>query len=134
MMIIEHPERFGLTQIHQLRGRVGRGSKRGLCVLMASDELSEKSMSRLEIPVKSHDGFEIAQKDLELRGQGELTGTRQAGAGELDYPDIINEPELFLMAKEAAERLITADPELLAPGHQALRVMVSKLLDAPLDL
>ncbi|MFH1489780.1 MAG: helicase-related protein, partial [Pseudomonadota bacterium] len=134
MMIVEHPERFGLTQLHQLRGRVGRGSERGLCVLMTSDELSEKSISRLEILVKSHDGFEIAQKDLELRGQGELTGMRQAGAGELEYSDIIREPELLLRAKEAAEELITADPELLVPGHQTLRAMVSNLLDAPLDL
>jgi len=130
MMIIEHPERFGLIQIHQLRGRVGRGSERGLCVLMVSEEVSDKSITRLEILADTHNGSEIAQKDLELRGQGELIGMRQAGTGELEYSDILREPELLLKAGETAQSILAADPELLAPGNEALRAMVSTLLSS----
>ena len=134
VMVIEHPERFGLAQLHQLRGRVGRGSERGLCYLMTSENLPDKSMARLEILVKSHDGFEIAQKDLELRGQGELTGMRQAGLGELDFREVMSEPELLKRAREEAEQMISADPELLNPRHGPLREMVVSLLTDPLDL
>jgi len=128
VMVIEDPERFGLAQLHQLRGRVGRGSKRGICMLMVSGDLTEKALFRLKILVENHDGFEIAQKDLELRGQGELTGLRQAGVGELDFQEIMSEQDLFSQAKEAAERLLHADPELTRPENKTLRTFVAALL------
>jgi len=134
VMIIEHPERFGLAQLHQLRGRVGRGSEQGLCFLMLGNNLSEKTLSRLRILGEGHDGFEIAQKDLELRGQGELVGTRQAGMGELDFPEMMREADLLLHAKREAERLMEADPELLDHEHAQLKQMVESILVKPLDI
>jgi ATP-dependent DNA helicase RecG len=134
VMIIEHPERFGLAQLHQLRGRVGRGSEKGLCFLMLTDNLSEKSISRLKILVENNDGFEIAQKDLELRGQGELVGMRQAGIGELDFSEMMRESELLLKAKREAERVMDSDPELLHPENGQLKEIVESVLVKPLDL
>ncbi|MDY7035477.1 MAG: ATP-dependent DNA helicase RecG [Thermodesulfobacteriota bacterium] len=134
VMIIEHPERFGLTQLHQLRGRIGRGSEGGICFLMKNKNLSEKAIYRLNVLVENHDGFAIAQKDLELRGHGELTGMRQSGIGELDFTEMIRESDLLLMAKREAQRLIDHDPELTHPENNQLRVMVESVLAGPLDL
>lgn len=124
VMVIEHPERFGLSQLHQLRGRVGRGKKRGLCLLMASRGLKEESLSRLKILAENHDGFLIAQKDLEIRGQGKLMGTLQTGTGEIDFMEAFREPELLIASKKEAERVIESDPELLRPENRNLRQMV----------
>jgi ATP-dependent DNA helicase RecG len=134
LMVIEHPERFGLSQLHQLRGRIGRGLEPGLCFLMASKNLSEKAVSRLKTLVENHDGFEIAQKDLEQRGHGEFIGMRQAGVGELDLSEMIRESELLSKAKEAAQRVIDDDPGLSKPEHGPLRVFVESVLARPLDL
>ncbi len=134
VMIIEHPERFGLAQIHQLRGRVGRGSERGICLLILSDNFSEKAVPRLKTLTESYDGFEIAQKDLELRGQGELTGVKQAGMGELDFTEMMRESELLLKAKREAGRLIDSDPDLFHPENVPLKVIVESLLAKPSDL
>ena len=132
-MIIEHPERFGLAQLHQLRGRVGRGSERGSCFLVLPENLPEGSVYRLQTLVDNHDGFKIAQKDLELRGQGELTGMKQAGMGELDYLDIMRYWELLSRAKEEAQRLVGADPDLLSSENLALKRVVESVLSIPLD-
>jgi len=134
IMIIEHPERFGLAQLHQLRGRVGRGSQRGICIMMLSKNLPEKVISRLKILAENHDGFHIAQKDLELRGHGELTGMRQAGMGELDFSEMLMEPQLLLEAKREAQRLIGTDPELLQPENGQLKMMIESIMEKPLDL
>jgi ATP-dependent DNA helicase RecG len=134
VMVIEHPERFGLAQLHQLRGRVGRGKERGLCFLMTSTNLPEPSKSRLKTLVENHDGFDIAKKDLALRGHGEFTGTRQAGMGELDLSEMIRESELLLAAKQEAHGLIDSDPELLRPDNRHLKDMVQSILARPLDL
>jgi ATP-dependent DNA helicase RecG len=134
IMVIEHPERFGLSQLHQLRGRVGRGRERGLCLLMLSQDLSEKSRSRLEILVKNHNGFDIARRDLEMRGQGELIGRRQAGIGELDLTETAREWELLLAAKNEANHLIDADPDLSRPENGLMKIMVESILAKPLDL
>lgn len=134
VMIIEHPERFGLSQLHQLRGRVGRGSGKGVCYLMASGEIPEKAMQRLNVLVEHQDGFEIARKDMEQRGCGQLAGTMQAGLGELDLAEMMREPELLEKAKRAAEGIIREDPELAKAEHRALRRFVDSMLTAPVDL
>jgi ATP-dependent DNA helicase RecG len=134
VMIIEHPERFGLAQLHQLRGRVGRGLERGICVLMVSRSLPERALSRLQIMAQSDDGFEIAQKDLEQRGQGELTGMRQAGLGELDLSEMIREPDLLILAKKKADALLDSDPDLSGPRHRELKTFVESILARPIDL
>ena len=134
LMIIEHPERFGLAQLHQLRGRVGRGSDRGVCFLMASGSLSENAHSRLKVLVDHHDGFEIARKDLEYRGCGELIGTKQTGLGEMNLSDMMREPDLLLLAKEKADLLLESDPELAHPRNHALKSFVESILERPIDL
>ena len=134
LMIIEHPERFGLAQLHQLRGRVGRGSDRGVCFLMASGSLSENALSRLKVLVDHHDGFEIARKDLEYRGYGELIGMKQTGLGEMDLSEMMREPDLLLLAKEKADLLLDSDPELADPRNHALKSFVESILARPIDL
>ncbi len=134
LMIIEHPERFGLAQLHQLRGRVGRGAEQGICLLITSGHLPEKARTRLNTLVATHDGFELAQKDLEMRGQGEVVGTRQSGIGELDVAEITRAPELLHQAREEAERLIESDPDLALSKHVFLKDMLASLLDrSPTD-
>jgi len=133
VMIIEHPERFGLSQLHQLRGRVGRGQKRGRCFLMGTDKLSELIRSRLKIITECHDGFEIAQRDLEWRGQGELTGMRQSGVGELDFSEMLKEPEWLFKAKQAAEQMIEKDPQCLYQANSRLKGLVDSILSRPID-
>ena len=133
VMVIEHPERFGLAQLHQLRGRVGRGAKRGICLLMQSRMFSEESLSRLKILLESNDGFEIAQKDLEMRGQGEFVGIRQSGAGELDFEEMYREPDLLVRAKGEAEKVLESDPELSNPENRVLREMVQSTFTGPVD-
>jgi ATP-dependent DNA helicase RecG len=131
VMVVEHPERFGLTQLHQLRGRVGRGSEGGICILMRSGGLSDKSLQRLELFLESCDGFEIAEKDLEMRGQGELMGMRQAGAGELDLRLIFREPELLELTKRETERIVESDERLERPEHQRLRAFMQHVRPEP---
>jgi ATP-dependent DNA helicase RecG len=134
VMVVEHPERFGLTQLHQLRGRVGRGTERGLCLLMRPKALSEEGLSRLGVLVESNDGFEIAAKDLEMRGHGELTGIRQAGAGELNLKEMFREPELLMTAKREADELLAADPALSKDDNRNLRELVGSFSTEPLDV
>jgi ATP-dependent DNA helicase RecG len=133
MMVIEHPERFGLAQLHQLRGRVGRGTDQGLCAMIMSDKLAENSEARLKCLVETNDGFEIAQRDLELRGHGELTGLRQSGIGELDLSDVIAHQELLLEAKRCAQDLIEADPCLAHPDNLYLRMITESVSGVTLD-
>jgi ATP-dependent DNA helicase RecG len=134
LMIIEHPERFGLAQLHQLRGRVGRGSDRGVCFLMGSNSLSENALSRLKVLVDHHDGFEIARKDLEYRGHGELIGMKQTGLGEMDLSEMMRDPDLLFAAKEKADLLLDSDPQLADPSLHALKTFVESILARPIDL
>lgn len=133
VIVIEHPERFGLAQLHQLRGRVGRGRERGLCLLMLKNGISGESLSRLKVLAECNDGFEIAQKDLEIRGQGELMGIKQAGTGELDFAEMFREPELLMTAKKEAEQVLDSDPELSRPENRLLRNMVQTDFPGVLD-
>jgi ATP-dependent DNA helicase RecG len=134
IMVIEHPERFGLAQLHQLRGRVGRGKEAGVCFLMLSGAITEKALARLNVLAETNDGFEISQRDLELRGHGELTGTRQSGAGELDLSEIIAYQDLLIEAKHEAQDLVESDPDLSQPAHHNLRNMIDMILKKPMDI
>ncbi|WP_456480850.1 ATP-dependent DNA helicase RecG [Oceanithermus sp.] len=120
LMIIENAERFGLAQLHQLRGRVGRGGEQAYCILIAGDT-SRKTMQRLRVIEKSTDGFYVAEQDLKLRGPGELRGTRQSGLPDLQLGDLTSDVEIIESARSAAKQILDADPYLTAPEHQALR-------------
>jgi len=101
---------------------------------MASGSLSENAHSRLKVLVDHHDGFEIARKDLEYRGYGELIGTKQTGLGEMNLSDMMREPDLLLLAKEKADLLLESDPELAHPRNHALKSFVESILERPIDL
>ena len=118
-MLIEHPERFGLSQLHQLRGRVGRGGEQSFCILLG--DVGPDAAERLRLFVSTEDGFEIARADLQLRGMGDLFGERQSGEATFRIADPLRDEELNLHAREAAERLLDADPDLTRPEHQGLR-------------
>lgn len=134
VMIIEQPERFGLAQLHQLRGRIGRGSIQGVCILMLSSNMTDKARERLEILTRSSDGFEIAQKDLEMRGQGETMGVKQAGTGERDLMDAIRDPSLLMAAREEAEKIVRDDPGLIKPSSRPLRDLLEPEWKTPLHV
>jgi ATP-dependent DNA helicase RecG len=112
VMLIEHAERFGLAQLHQLRGRVGRGRQASYCMLMVSYPLSEEAKMRLSVMVRSQDGFLIAEEDLKIRGPGEFFGTRQSGLPEMRVANIIRDASLLEQAREEALKLIAEDPDL----------------------
>jgi ATP-dependent DNA helicase RecG len=118
-MVIEDAERFGLAQLHQLRGRVGRGEHQSFCVLLA-DPKTDEGLQRLEVMVRTTDGFEIAEEDLRLRGPGEFVGTRQSGILKLRIANIVGDSDLLKEAREAAFRLVTADPALGQPANRPL--------------
>ena len=111
LMVIEHAERFGLSQLHQLRGRIGRGAHESVCVLLYQNPLSQTARSRLKIIFENSDGFEIARQDLHLRGPGEFVGSRQSGVALLRYADLETDDELVELAREMAERLLRDDPQ-----------------------
>ena len=111
VMIIEHAERFGLSQLHQLRGRVGRGSKKSFCLLLYAPNLSEVGKERLSVIRSSTDGFEIARQDLRLRGPGEFMGAKQSGAPLLRFADLDTDVELLDAARQAAQTWLTTDPK-----------------------
>lgn len=134
LIVIEHPERFGLAQLHQLRGRVGRSADEGLCMMILPDDIPERTRDRLKIMAESTDGFEIAQKDLEFRGHGELTGLRQAGIGEIETSEIIRYQELLAEAKSVARELVQSDPDLSRSENRYLRSMVESISGIPTDL
>jgi len=119
-IIIENAERFGLAQLHQLRGRVGRGEHASFCILIAEPK-SDEGQARMEIMVETQDGFRIAEEDLRLRGPGEFFGTRQSGMPELILADVLHDIDILTETREAAFRLIEEDPELRKPEHRALR-------------
>jgi ATP-dependent DNA helicase RecG len=111
LMVIESAERFGLAQLHQLRGRVGRGARDSVCVLLYGEPLQGNARARLRIILKSSDGFEIAQRDLELRGPGEVVGERQSGSPLFRFADLTRDTELVRSALEAADELVERDPD-----------------------
>jgi ATP-dependent DNA helicase RecG len=121
VMLIEHAERFGLSQLHQLRGRVGRGSWKSYCILLTAGKLGEDAERRLQALVETNDGFKIAEVDLQLRGPGEFFGTRQSGLPEFRVADLLRDVALLEEARRDALAIVAADPELRAPEHRGLR-------------
>ena len=112
VMVIESAEKFGLSQLHQLRGRVGRGSEQSFCILLTGVKASKEARERISIMCATNDGFKIAEKDLELRGPGDIEGTRQSGALNFKIANIVNDRGLLEMAREEAEKTVTEDINL----------------------
>ncbi len=128
VMIIESAERFGLSQLHQLRGRVGRGADQSFCILMTSHKLSSEAKTRLETMVRTHDGFEIAEVDLKLRGPGDIMGTQQSGVLNLKIADIVKDNAILKTARYHALQLFKQDPSLEKPEHLVIRHAYAQLV------
>ena len=128
VMVIESAERFGLSQLHQLRGRVGRGAEQSFCILVSSYKLSNETRKRIEIMVSSNDGFEIAEADLRLRGHGDLEGTQQSGDGlYLKIASLAADGQILQFARDLAEQILNEDPELSLPQNEILRNRLNTL-------
>ncbi|HWA31539.1 MAG TPA: ATP-dependent DNA helicase RecG, partial [Rhizomicrobium sp.] len=124
IMVVEHAERFGLAQLHQLRGRVGRGAAKSTCLLVYSPPLGETAKERLTTLRETDDGFVIAERDLELRGPGEVLGTRQSGLPEFRMADVAAHADLLAAARDDAKLVLAKDPDLKSPRGEALRVLL----------
>ncbi len=121
VMVIENAERFGLSQLHQLRGRVGRGADQSYCILVSSYKLSSEAQTRIQTMCNTNDGFEIAEVDLRLRGPGEITGTKQSGVLDLKIADIVKDEKLLKLARYLAMEIIDKDPSLSLVDNQILK-------------
>ena len=126
VMVIESAERFGLSQLHQLRGRVGRGAEQSYCILLTGQQISRESRTRMEVLVQSTDGFFIAEKDMELRGPGDIYGTRQSGLMKFKLADLVQDAALVAQTREAAMTLVEADPNLSRPENAVLRLLMAQ--------
>jgi ATP-dependent DNA helicase RecG len=120
-MLVEHAERFGLAQLHQLRGRVGRGAAKSYCVLLVSEPMSDDARQRVGAMAETQDGFRLAEVDLEIRGPGEFFGTRQSGLPEFRTAGLLTHARLLEEARQDAFALVERDPGLRRPEHQVLR-------------
>lgn len=128
VMVIESAERFGLSQLHQLRGRVGRGADQSYCILMAGNELSTEAKTRLQTMVRTNDGFEIAEEDLKLRGPGDLMGTQQSGVLQLKIADLVVDKELLVKVRQIVVQLLQNDSELINPDNGVIKNAYSQLI------
>ena len=128
VMIIESAERFGLSQLHQLRGRVGRGADQSYCILMTGHKLSEDSKTRLQTMTQTNDGFEIAEVDLKLRGPGDIMGTQQSGVLNLKIADIVKDNEVMKIARNYASALLKEDPQLAQPENLPVRKTYAQVM------
>src|SRR5690606_9310371 len=128
VMIIESAERFALSQLHQLRGRVGRGAEQSYCILMTGHKLSNDSKTRLETMARTGDGFEIAEVDLKLRGPGDLMGTQQSGILNLKIADIVKDNDILKTARHYALLLLKEDPKLELEKNKVVRYTYSQLV------
>jgi ATP-dependent DNA helicase RecG len=133
VMIIESAERFGLSQLHQLRGRVGRGAEQSYCILMTGDKISKDTMKRIETMVRTNDGFEIAEVDLQLRGPGDLMGTQQSGILNLKIADLARDGQLVVLSRDEAKRLLESDPRLEKPENGMLRKIMEHVFRSKPD-
>ncbi len=130
VMIIESAERFGLSQLHQLRGRVGRGAEKSYCILMTGDKLSKESQLRMETMVETNDGFKIAEVDLKLRGPGDIMGTQQSGDLNLKIADLSKDGQIVMLARDLARQILAKDPSLTADENQILRHEMINVLNS----
>jgi ATP-dependent DNA helicase RecG len=127
VMIIESSERFGLSQLHQLRGRVGRGADQSYCILLSSYKLSEEGKTRLKTMVETTDGFKIAEVDLKLRGPGNLMGTQQSGVLNLKIADVVKDGQILVAARNTAISLLQEDSNLSKPANANIKRAYSVL-------
>ncbi|WP_396149740.1 ATP-dependent DNA helicase RecG [Flavobacterium sp.] len=127
VMVIESAERFGLSQLHQLRGRVGRGAEQSYCILMTDYKLSEDSKTRMETMVRTNDGFEIAEVDLKLRGPGDIMGKQQSGVLNLQIADLVKDRDILQVARHIAVRLLKEDPSMNLPEHAKLKAVFMEI-------
>ena len=134
VMVVEHAERFGLSQLHQLRGRIGRGRYPSKCILLAQYRSSEEARVRLRAMEKTTDGFKIAEEDLAIRGPGEFFGIRQSGLPDLRVAHLIRDTPILVEARKEAFRLVEDDPELSKPGHRGLKDLFSKRWEGRMEL
>ena len=132
VMVIENAERFGLSQLHQLRGRVGRGAEQSFCILMTGERVGNDARARIETMVRTNDGFEIAEMDLRLRGPGDLMGTQQSGIPQLRIADLVEDSALLQQARQAAMRVLEVDPGLAEPRHAPIAsALRERMKDGP---
>jgi ATP-dependent DNA helicase RecG len=124
VMVIEHAERFGLAQLHQLRGRVGRGTERSSCILLYKAPLSETAKARLSAMRETEDGFRIAEEDFKLRGEGDVLGTRQSGMPGFRLANVSVHGKLLQAARDDAALILARDPKLVSARGEALRVLL----------
>jgi ATP-dependent DNA helicase RecG len=134
VMVVEHAERFGLSQLHQLRGRIGRGRYPSKCILLAQYRSSEEAKVRLRAMERTTDGFEIAEEDLELRGPGEFFGTRQSGLPDFRVAHIIRDTPILIEARKEAFRLVEEDPALIQPSHSRMKDVLVRRWKGRLEL
>ena len=127
VMVIENAERFGLSQLHQLRGRVGRGAEQSYCILMSGNKLSAEGRKRLEIMVSTNDGFEISEADLKLRGPGDIQGTRQSGMLDLKIANLAKDGELVGKTRKVAEAILAQDEYLSTPKNSLLNLQLREI-------
>ena len=134
VMMIEHAERFGLSQLHQLRGRVGRGEAESFCILVADPEndLTDEATARLQAMCETNDGFRISEVDLEIRGSGQMFGTRQAGLPEFRYANLTQDRDLIERARKTGDLVWKQDPSLV--GHVWLRERIAVLSESGLQI
>ena len=126
VMIIENTERFGLSQLHQLRGRVGRGSDQSFCLLMTGDRLSKESRERIGTMVRTNNGFEIAEADLKLRGPGDIEGTMQSGIMDLKLSSIVEDSGILNAARYYAQAIVDRDQDLNHPENQCIKIYINQ--------
>lgn len=134
LMIIESAERFGLSQLHQLRGRVGRGTEQSYCILVSGHKLTQESKERLSTMVRTNDGFEIANADLKLRGPGNLLGTQQSGILELKIADLVKDEKILIKARDAAKKIIDNDPEFEKKDNEMIKDYIETLIEKGVDM
>jgi ATP-dependent DNA helicase RecG len=127
VMVVENAERFGLAQLHQLRGRVGRGADQSYCILMTDYKITREGRARIETLVGTNNGFEIADMDLKLRGPGDLSGTQQSGVLDLLIADLAKDGPILQEAREAAQGVLEADEKLALPKHYVIRQHIESL-------
>ena len=133
LMVVENAERFGLSQLHQLRGRVGRGQHKSYCVLVTNSK-SESGRARLKVMTETTDGFQIAEEDLKQRGPGDFFGNRQHGLPQMKIADLAGDMRLLSQAQQAAREVLAQDPDLTATEHRMVRARVQALFAQQADI